>query len=81
MTVADLLSIDLEYIDPRPQDRKDADEAYRRTLEDAKKAREDAWQMEVEQAKAKGLAEPEKPEDPVESPVRPDWTQSPIEVS
>ncbi|KAK1926445.1 mannosyltransferase putative-domain-containing protein [Papiliotrema laurentii] len=74
------LCIDLEYIDPRPQDRKDADEAYRRTLEDAKKAREDAWQMEVEQAKAKGLAEPEKPEDPVESPVRPDWTQSPIEV-
>ena len=74
-------SIDLDYVDPRPQERKDADERYRQEREEQKNAREEAWQAEVDRAKEAGLPEPEKPEDPVESPVRPDWGQSPVEVS
>lgn len=74
-------SIDLDYVDPRPQDRKDVDEQYHDEQEEKKKAREEKWQADVDRAKEAGLPEPERPEDPVESPVRPDWGQSPIEVS
>jgi hypothetical protein len=73
-------SIDLEYIDPRPQDRQDEDEEYRTAQEEDKKARDEAWQAILEKAKEDGVEEPERPEEPVESPVRPDYTSSPVEV-
>lgn len=73
-------SIDIDYVDPRSQEKQDADAAHRAELEEAKKAQEDAWQFEVDQAKEQGLPEPAKPEEYVESPVRPDWTQNPAEV-
>lgn len=73
-------SIDIDYVDPRPQEKQDDDAAHRQELEDAKKAREEAWQVQVEQAKARNETVPEPPEEYVESPVRPDWTQNPAEV-
>lgn len=74
-------SIDIDYVDPRSQEKQDEDAAYRAEREEAKQAQEDAWQFEVDRAKEQDLPEPPKPEEYVESPVRPDWTQNPAEVS
>ena len=74
-------SIDLEYIDPRPEERKDTDAKIKEVEQDAAEARKEAWLAEVESAKAAALPEPEEPEMVVTSTVRPDWEKSPIEVS
>ena len=73
-------SIDLDYIDPRSEERKDADNLLREEEKTVKAQRQKQWEDEIEAAKAAGLQEPEKHEDSVGS-VRPDWGQSPIEVS
>jgi hypothetical protein len=52
----------------------------KKAKEAEKKVREEAWQKQVELAKAEGLGEPVKPDEPKEWPVKPDWEQSPLEV-
>jgi hypothetical protein len=74
-------SIDFDFVDPRPEEKKEEDEQYRTQRDKERSVREAAWQAKVDKAKADGLEAPEKPADPEESPVRPDWTQSPVEVS
>jgi hypothetical protein len=53
----------------------------KKAKEAEKKVREEAWQKQVDLAKAEGGEEPVKPDEPKEWPVRPDWEQSPLEVS
>ncbi len=77
MTGADRSSIDLEYIDPRPEERKEADAILKEREDRDKEQRDREWDEVVDSAKAAGLAEPLKPEEV----VRPDWGQSPLEVS
>ena len=73
-------SIDLDYIDPRSEERKQEDEIMREQVQIAKEQRQKQWEDEVRAAKVAGSEEPEKPEELVGSVV-PDWGQSPIEVS
>ena len=75
-----LSSIDFDYVDPRPQDRQDADNELKELEEKAKRMREEDWMRRVDVAKARNQTLPVW-EDEVILPIRPDWGQSPIEVS
>jgi PAS domain-containing protein len=77
---ADGDSIDLDYIDPRPQERKDEDELRKEQVRLVKEQKDQEWDEEKRRLEAEGREVPEK-EEWVESPVYPDWGQSPIEVS
>jgi alpha 1,2-mannosyltransferase len=75
------ISIDLQYVDPRPKSRQDEDQSFF-AAEDAKRnQREQAWQSKVDEARSAGLPEPIRPDDLHTGPTDPDWRQSPIEVS
>jgi hypothetical protein len=74
-------SIDLDYVDPRPQDRKDADEVLKKEDEERKKLNDEKWERQVEILKKAGLDVPDRPEDSRVGPVRPNWEESPLEVS
>ena len=74
-------SIDLEYIDPRPENRKEADKVLKEEEKRKKERKDKEWEIRVEAAKAIGLEEPQKPEELMIGSVRPDWEQSPLEVS
>jgi len=75
-----LSSIDLEYVDPRPAERREADNLLKEEEERLKERKEREWQQKVDAVKAMGLAEPERPEEMAVRSVRPDWEQSPLEV-
>jgi hypothetical protein len=75
-----LRSIDLEYIDPRPQSRKDEDAARKSQLDEVRAERDREWEEHKSELEASGEEVPERPEEEPESPVYPDWTQSPFEV-
>lgn len=74
-------SIDFDYVDPRPEERQEEDREYKIARDQERKRKEALWQEEVDRAQAEGLDPPEQPEYPEDSPVRPDWGQSPVEVS
>ena len=69
-------SIDLEYIDPRPQERKDADAALKVIEDAAAQALVEAHQGDGEPA----AVDVEDVDTTYLSPPRPDWSQSPIHV-
>ncbi|KAK4688144.1 alpha 1,2-mannosyltransferase, partial [Tremellales sp. Uapishka_1] len=72
------LCIDLEYIDPRSEERREEDKNERTAREEQAMLRKSVWEAEVARAAESGEAEPPQPEH-VE-PVYPDWEKSPIEV-
>lgn len=74
-------SIDFDYVDPRPEERKEEDEDYKIIRNQEKQRKEAIWQEKVDRAQNQGLEAPVRPEEPEDSPVRPDWEQSPVEVS
>ncbi|RSH83812.1 hypothetical protein EHS25_005427 [Saitozyma podzolica] len=74
------LCIDLEYIDPRPQSRKDEDAVRKSQQDELRVERDREWEEHKSQLEASGEEVPERPEEEPESPVYPDWTQSPFEV-
>ncbi|EIW68801.1 hypothetical protein TREMEDRAFT_71915 [Tremella mesenterica DSM 1558] len=83
------LCIDLNYIDPRPQERKDEDEKVRHDREAAAREIEEAEQREILEAMEgegvdaiPGVAmnRPVVEGEKEEQPVYPDWGQSPLEV-
>lgn len=77
----DHISIDLQYVDPRPKFRQKEDQAFFDSEDIKRNQREQAWQSSVDDAQSAGLPEPTKPEEIHRGPTHPDWRQSPIEVS
>ena len=71
-------SIDLEYIDPRPEQRKEVDAKLKQAEEEMVQAAGAA----VEGSEGGSSALPTDPDlDMRVSPPRPDWGQSPLHVS
>ena len=71
-------SIDLEYIDPRPEERRETDDALRATAAAIRSEKDKAWEEVLEAAKQAGEDEPVRPVE-VGISVVPDWGQSPLE--
>ncbi|KAL7418723.1 hypothetical protein Q5752_006406 [Cryptotrichosporon argae] len=77
--VVSALCIDLDYVDPRPQDRRDADRARKEAADAARAERDREWDERVARIKEEGGEVPERPEELAE-PVLPDWEASPLEI-
>lgn len=85
---ANSLSIDLEYVDPRPQSRQKEDAAAKPLIEAQHKEMDQALDYAVSNAKAMNTTEPENRGDWEQTwrqdrgiSVKPDWSKSPIQVS
>ncbi|WWC67796.1 uncharacterized protein I206_101709 [Kwoniella pini CBS 10737] len=68
------LCIDLDYIDPRPEERKEADAERKRIME------EQASLSPVPESHENAEGEKEEEEEEFVGVIYPDWEQSPIEV-
>jgi len=71
-------SIDLDYIDPRPEERKEEDRQERKVEEEKKRRREEEYEREKVKAESMGMEIPELPV--VVESIKPNWDESPIEV-
>lgn len=78
---ADSLSIDLQYVDPRPKDRQAEDRLLLNELDSQRREKQQTWQSTIDQALSAGHPEAIKADEPQTKPTLPDWSQSPIEVS
>ena len=80
VSCVDERSIDLDYIDPRPEERREADQTLKDEEQKEREQRDKEWEDKVEAANVKGLEKPVR-EEVIRGGVRPDWEQSPLEVS